>query len=382
VIVAAPSADRELAQSCVQRLARAHRQVKSAAFAPVREVGEVDGLAFVAFECDGVSDGEDALGLMAAARERVTYPEAMAIVARLGTAIEVAHGHVDSQTKAPLAFGGLAWANVIVARDGQLHLFGLGHNVVVRDEHGALCATPSFFGAPEIAVGGPPTCSSDSYAFVHFQRSMVSHCELPASLTRIFAGNPTEADVEIGSIFRFASERVLNAQPLERSSMTELRQMWEREWRLLGLTPDPTSLGARLRALFAPERRTGSSGSHPALSTQAAGVLEIGAEGAWFSMAGGSPRRLDGRLALKRILMRLAEEWSSSPGGRVDADSLFETGWPGEQPFREAAMNRLHVAIATLRKMGLRDALQRDAGGYRIDPAVRVVIVDEQSRKV
>jgi hypothetical protein len=32
--------------------------------------------------------------------------------------------------------------------------------------------------------------------------------------------------------------------------------------------------------------------------------------------------------------------------------------------------------------MGLRDALQRDAGGYRIDPAVRVVIVDEQSRKV
>ena len=157
--------------------------------------------------------------------------------------------------------------------------------------------------------------------------------------------------------------------------------MWEQEWRLLGLTPDPVSLAARLCALFAPDRRTGGSGTHPALTTQATGVLEIGTEGAWFSMAGAGPRRLDGRLALKRILTRLAAEWSQSPGGRVAADSLFEIGWPGEQPFREAAMNRLHVAIATLRKMGLRDALQRDAEGYRIDPAVRVLLVDDQGRK-
>ena len=145
--------------------------MKSAAFAPGREVGEIDGVPFVACECDGVSDGEEALGLMAAVRERVSYPEAMAIVARLGTAIEAAHAQIDSQTKVPLAFGGLAWANVIVARAGQLPLFGLGHNVAVRDDRGALLSTPPSFGAAGIRVGGTPNSSADTHSVSHFPRT-------------------------------------------------------------------------------------------------------------------------------------------------------------------------------------------------------------------
>ena len=39
----------------------------------------------------------------------------------------------------------------------------------------------------------------------------------------------------------------------------------------------------------------------------------------------------------------------------------------------EAGASRVYVAISTLRRMGLRDLLQRIDTGYLIDPATRVV---------
>ena len=42
----------------------------------------------------------------------------------------------------------------------------------------------------------------------------------------------------------------------------------------------------------------------------------------------------------------------------------------------EAARNRLHVAISTLRKLGLKEALQNRGDGYLVDPDMPVVWVD------
>jgi hypothetical protein len=54
----------------------------------------------------------------------------------------------------------------------------------------------------------------------------------------------------------------------------------------------------------------------------------------------------------------------------VRGDALLAAGWPGERILPDAATNRLYVAIATLRKLGLRDVLVRFDEGYRLDPGV------------
>jgi hypothetical protein len=47
---------------------------------------------------------------------------------------------------------------------------------------------------------------------------------------------------------------------------------------------------------------------------------------------------------------------------------LFEAGWPGERPIREAGANRVYVTLARLRQLGLRDVVERFEDGYRIAP--------------
>jgi hypothetical protein len=51
----------------------------------------------------------------------------------------------------------------------------------------------------------------------------------------------------------------------------------------------------------------------------------------------------------------------------VDAFALLDAGWPGEQVSAESGLHRVHVALATLRKMGLGPVLLTDPTGYRID---------------
>ena len=68
-------------------------------------------------------------------------------------------------------------------------------------------------------------------------------------------------------------------------------------------------------------------------------------------------------------------------GGTLDAgpgdtgapvDALVAIGWPGERVLVEAAATRVRVAIATLRRHGLRQVLLTRDDGYLIDPAVRL----------
>ncbi len=82
-------------------------------------------------------------------------------------------------------------------------------------------------------------------------------------------------------------------------------------------------------------------------------------------------------------LMRLSE---ALPSLRVlatsrDLDRLIESvrrtsasdsaPWPGERMLERAKRSRVHVAISTLRTLGLREHLSRSPAGYRVDLAVR-----------
>jgi hypothetical protein len=54
---------------------------------------------------------------------------------------------------------------------------------------------------------------------------------------------------------------------------------------------------------------------------------------------------------------------------------LFSAAWPGEKAIASAAAQRVRVAIATLRKMGLRDQLVTTPEGYGLAKTVSLVRV-------
>jgi hypothetical protein len=60
----------------------------------------------------------------------------------------------------------------------------------------------------------------------------------------------------------------------------------------------------------------------------------------------------------------------------VTAESLVAAGWPDERMAWESAVNRLHVALAQLRKLGLKGFLLRRDEGWELDPDALVILRD------
>jgi hypothetical protein len=101
-----------------------------------------------------------------------------------------------------------------------------------------------------------------------------------------------------------------------------------------------------------------------------AAPLRVHAEGHWFEPPRGPRADTRRRENLRALLVRLALARVQHPGEPVAADALIAAAWPGERILPAAARNRLHVALATLRAMGLRAALRSCAEGYLLDPGV------------
>ncbi len=100
------------------------------------------------------------------------------------------------------------------------------------------------------------------------------------------------------------------------------------------------------------------------LRITAAGDVELGDRA--------TPIGIARRLPLRRILGALAERRIAAPGEAVSLDALVAAGWPGERIRPDAAINRIHVALSTLRRLGLRDAILSAEHGYMFDPAITV----------
>jgi predicted ATPase len=96
-------------------------------------------------------------------------------------------------------------------------------------------------------------------------------------------------------------------------------------------------------------------------------------DGRWVTLPDG--RRLDLRRhgPARRILFRLIAEHATARGRPVSHDELVAAGWPGTRLLPDAAVNRLYVTVATLRKMGLRGLLLSNDDGYLLDPDAVVV---------
>ena len=78
------------------------------------------------------------------------------------------------------------------------------------------------------------------------------------------------------------------------------------------------------------------------------------------------------RATLRRLLAALVESHDEDPQRYLSRDELGVAGWP-DTPTSPAAMsNRVRVAVATLRKLGLDANLVSRKGSYRLLPALKV----------
>lgn len=98
--------------------------------------------------------------------------------------------------------------------------------------------------------------------------------------------------------------------------------------------------------------------------------------GAWFATPHGQRIELDRRKPLRRILVALTSAHARKRGMPVSAHDLIAAGWPGERIQKEAAANRLRVAMHTLRRLGLEGVLVTRPEGYLLNPEISVQVAD------
>lgn len=97
--------------------------------------------------------------------------------------------------------------------------------------------------------------------------------------------------------------------------------------------------------------------------------------GAYFQLRGEVRVHLKGAGPARRLLAALITRHLESPGRSASIAELAFATWPDEQILPAAAKNRVRVAIAQLRSLGLREVLQTEGEGYRLDPARPHLIV-------
>ena len=100
--------------------------------------------------------------------------------------------------------------------------------------------------------------------------------------------------------------------------------------------------------------------------------VRIRRDGGAFSLAG---EQVD--IARRRVLRRVLEALVTSPEP-LDVHGVCERVWPGESLVGDSGTRRVHVAISTLRGLGLRDAILTvtDSAGttrWALDPQVEII---------
>lgn len=101
-------------------------------------------------------------------------------------------------------------------------------------------------------------------------------------------------------------------------------------------------------------------------------ALSVCGLGQWFRLPGGDRVSVERWRPLQRLLASLATHREIAPGVPLAVDDLIAAGWPGERMLPRAGATRVYTAIASLRRLGLREVLVRVEGGYMLTPAVPV----------
>jgi serine/threonine protein kinase len=196
--------------------------------------------------------------------------------------------------------------------------------------------------APEQLAGGPATPASDVYGL---GMVLLGELERATGVT----GDPAE---RMGSV----AERVasLAAPPAVRAALE----------RCLAESPAQRPPAGEVRALL--------TGAPAVAGPEPAGALRLEDEGRVVHLPDGEVLDLSKRTAPRLILRRLVAHHRARLSRGLSWEELAEAGWPGERMSPDSARGRVYVAVYTLRRLGLDDALLRRDDGYLLDPRLRV----------
>lgn len=132
---------------------------------------------------------------------------------------------------------------------------------------------------------------------------------------------------------------------------------------------DDLRFSARLlQAAIDPDSRPWRPEGARALLTRADGGALTSPEGARVD--------LSRKPTLRRVAAALLVARREHPGLPLGVEELLSAGWPGETPVGGSGANRVYVAIASLRKLGLRSVLLSQDEGYLLDPAIPLQTAD------
>jgi hypothetical protein len=364
VATAAPGTDRDAARAALVRAHDAHAAIVHPVLARATELGpDAD---FVVFD---VPARIDLAGLLMVARPngpQVRHAAADGFIVSLRDALFAAADHVDRLGR-PACIGSIGHANVLFALDGRFWLIGVGHNLPLADEHGRLGGRGAAFQAPEVAVGAEPTRSSDFVALLNMARSLVPFMVLERSIVRILAGNTIAEDIELLAKLLWFERHVITAVPRTRAPIAEAIATSDRIRELLGVRPDADAFRATIAGILARAPHLGRA--------RAVSAWRVASDGSFIERSSGERVVVPSGGPLTRILVALADARLARPGAGLDVAAIFSAGWPHERASARSARNRVHVAVSTLRKLGLASDLESHGGKYRISPSVDIEVV-------
>jgi hypothetical protein len=310
------------------------------------------------FERDAVADGLALAGDLITEGRQLPYAGTIGALLAICASLEGAHQHTDPETGGPCALGALPLSSLQFEPDGSFWILGFGDPTLAREE-----ALPGYTTAPELALTGQPTPETDILALATLMRSSVPFTDLPPVLRRILAGSPG-TDTPLASFVYGLNGRIWGVPPALRPSLPTLRRSLESMFELLGVKPDLSLFHQSVRALLRERERLSPPASTPQLT--------VASDGSWFRFEAENPVELSSRTPLRRVLLCLLDAHEARIPSVVVWD-LLEAGWPGEAPTPEAGANRVYAAIAALRRMGLREQIQRFEAGYRFNPGLSIV---------
>jgi hypothetical protein len=348
VWVTAPGLPAEEARIRLGSLARAHRLLAGENVPGVADESLDGASPWVALDCDGVVDQEHLADFVRHSGDKPHLQQASVMGKTIMETLIRCHGVKDPQSRRPMCLGSLAPSNVLFTAEGRIWLIGFG-----AGPFSGACI------APDVAAGAPPTPGADVYALTVFIRSRMSLVRMPSILRRVFTGKSVVRDARLMLLYAWSNWRVL-AGPAERRPNMEVALSKTREmWRIVGIEPDSAGFAAWVQSVLS------------ATVQRAEGLrIVLGPDAEWLETPDGNRHRLSTHRPLRRLLLALAEARNERPGTALSVEQLLEAGWPGEHPIYEAGVNRVYVAISSLRKLGLGELLQRWDGGYRLAPSL------------
>lgn len=387
VVAAEPRADQLTAAIALDRLFEAHREPLHPVIARAIERGHHETTGFVVFDFPARLDFDQVLRLGLEGGWKAPYSEADGFSTTLR----------DALLASPTPLGVFSHGNVLFAADGSHVLLGFGHNVAVHDERGRIVVRARFYQAPEVAVGGTPTMSSDLVGMVEMTRATMAFVKVHEAIGRIIMGNTLGEDMELMRLILWYESKVMRGAPAMRPSIEEYMAVSTRIRALLGSVPDAQGFRNFVRGMLLAERPelveggrilkvardsssfevmgeiTGEAVVGPVRERVAKVPVENGGK-----VGGSASRRADLRKhrLLSRLLGALVSQRIHAPGAPLSVDVLIQAGWPGEKMQRDAGLNRVYVAIAALRRAGLNEDLERSDGGYRLRPSTVVRLED------